>query len=53
VYFGVRVVGVVALLCVGWIVAGLVGRPIGGTMRKTNVDETLTRFVTRLSHWGI
>lgn len=52
-YFGARVVGVMVLLIVGWLVAGIVARLLGRTMEQANIDKTLTRFVSRLARWCI
>ncbi len=48
-YFGARVVGVIVLLIVGWLVAGIVAHLLVRTMRKPNIDKTLTRTVSRLA----
>ncbi|HJN64719.1 MAG TPA: mechanosensitive ion channel [Pirellulales bacterium] len=52
-YFGARVVGVIVLLIVGWLVAGIVAHLLVRTMRKANIDKTLTLFVSRLARWCI
>ncbi|MDQ7007891.1 MAG: mechanosensitive ion channel family protein [Acidobacteriota bacterium] len=49
--YGVRVVGVVVLLIVGWIVAGWSGRVVSRGMARAEVDITLTRFTGKLIRW--
>ncbi|HHN75431.1 MAG TPA: mechanosensitive ion channel [Acidobacteria bacterium] len=49
--YGLRVIGVVALLIVGWIAAGWAGRLVSRGMARAEVDVTLTRFAGKLMRW--
>ncbi len=51
---GVSVVAAVAILVVGWIVAGWAGRMVQkGTERNERFDRTLATIFSRIVRWGI
>lgn len=51
--YGIPALGALAVLIIGWIIAGIVGRMAAGGLRKARVDETLCRFLGKLVCWGI
>jgi small conductance mechanosensitive channel len=51
--YGVKVVGVLVVLFVGWIIAGWVARITAKALRKARLDETLTRFISKMVRWAI
>ena len=53
VLYGLRVVGAIAILVVGWFVARGVRALIRRMLRKANVDATLVSFVASLTYVGI
>jgi small conductance mechanosensitive channel len=51
--FGMKVVGVVVMLFVAWIIAGWLGRMARKAMLRAKLDETLTKFFSKLIRWGV
>lgn len=51
--YAVRVVGVIVFLFIASIVAGRVGRAIGSTMEKRQLDPTLARFAGTAARWTV
>ena len=49
--YGVKVLGAVAVLMVGRIVAGGLRRSVGRTLEKQGVDATLTPFISSMVYW--
>jgi len=49
--YGVRALGALALLFAAWIVAAVLGRMVGNSLRKARFDETLTRFFAKMTKW--
>jgi len=51
--YGMKVVGALLILVVGWFVAKLLKALLRKIMQKSNVDETLVSFVTSLAYVGM
>ncbi len=51
--YGLRVLGALAILIVGRIVAGIVKRVIEQVLAKARTDATLVSFVGHLSYWAM
>jgi small conductance mechanosensitive channel len=51
--WGLRVVGAIAVLLVGRIIAGLVRRTVHKTLERRNVDATLIPFTTGLAYYFV
>ena len=51
--WGLRVVGAIAVLILGRIVAGLVRRAVRRTLERRNVDATLIPFTTGLAYYFV
>lgn len=48
--WGLKVVGGIAILIVGWIIAGMVGRSVNRACRRSDkIDGTIERYLTRLA----
>lgn len=48
--WGLKVVGGIAILVVGWMVAGIVGRSVSRACRKSDkIDATIERYLARLA----
>jgi len=51
---GLNVVAAVAILVVGWVVAGWVGRLVrSSTKRNERLDATLVSVLARMARWGV
>jgi len=48
---GGQLLGVILLMFAGWIVAGFVRRTVGASLRKAGIDETLSRFTSKIARW--
>jgi small conductance mechanosensitive channel len=51
--YGVRVIGAILVLVVGWIVAKWVARITRRGLTRAKVEETLVRFFSNLAKWGV
>ena len=51
--FGVKVLGVVALLILAWIAASWSSRSILKGLRRAHIDETLSKFTAKMAKWMI
>lgn len=51
--YGPKVLIALALLIVGWILAGWVGAITRRALQKARVDETLTKFLGRSARWSV
>jgi small conductance mechanosensitive channel len=51
--YGGKVAVALVVLVVGWIFAGWVGGVARKALAKAKVDETLSRFLTKLARWAI
>lgn len=49
--YAIGVVKVILVLFVTWIVAGIVARIVSRALGKARLDETLSRFFTKLTRW--
>jgi small conductance mechanosensitive channel len=49
--WGLRVVGALALLVVGWLVAKLVRRSVRKALERSRMDETLVPFLSKLVYY--
>ncbi|MFH2036377.1 MAG: mechanosensitive ion channel domain-containing protein [Candidatus Zixiibacteriota bacterium] len=47
--YGLKVVGAIAILIIGRLVVGAISRLVRKLLEKSNVEETLTRFITSLT----
>lgn len=47
--WGLRVVGALAVLIVGWIIAGVLRRGVARSLERGGVDATLTPFLSSLA----
>jgi small conductance mechanosensitive channel len=45
--YGVKVIGVLVVLIIGWIVAGWAGSAMLKGLRKAKIDETLSKFASK------
>ncbi len=53
VLFGGRVLVAILVLLIGWLSAGWIARITRGGLARAKVDETLTRFLTKLARWSV
>ena len=51
--FGLRLVGVLALIVIGFVVAGWTQRLTTRAMERANIEETLSKFFGRFVRWGV
>lgn len=51
--WGLKVIGVLVALFIGWIVANSLGRAVGKGLGKRGFDSTLTGFFGTLVRWGV
>jgi small conductance mechanosensitive channel len=51
--YGVRIIGAILVLFVGWIVAKWAGRVTRKGLSKARVDETLVKFFGNLAKWAV
>ncbi len=51
IFYGARVVVALVILLIGWILAGWLGSLARGGLARAKVDETLTRFLAKLTRW--
>lgn len=51
--YGLKVIGAIAILVVGRILSGIVGSGADKAMRRADVDQTLRRFLTKLTRFAI
>ena len=51
--YGVKAAGALAVLFVGWIIAGFVSRMVIKGLAKAKFDVTLSRFAARLAKWTV
>ena len=51
--WGLRVVGAVAVLVLGWLIARAARRSLKRVFARTELDETLEVFLTSLGYWAI
>ena len=51
--YGGKVAVALVVLLGGWICAGWVGSAAGQALDRANVDQTLSRFLSKLSRWGV
>lgn len=51
--FALRLVGVIALVFVGYIAANWAGRAITHSLERSKIDLTLTKFFGRAARWGV
>lgn len=51
--WGLKVVGVLVVLFIGWVVAGWSRRSLRRALEKKNFDPTLTRFFSNVLRWVI
>ena len=49
--WGIMIAKAIAILIVGWIVAGWAGRLVANATRKANVDEALARFLGSMARY--
>lgn len=47
--YGIKIIGAIAIIIIGRIVTGILIGIVGRMMRRAEVDETLTKFLTRLT----
>ncbi len=47
--YGIKIIGAIAIVIVGRIVTGILVGITGRMMRRAQIDETLTKFMTRLT----
>ena len=48
-----RVVGALVLLFVGYLVAGWVGKLVGGACNRAKIDLTLSKFFAKMARWAM
>jgi len=51
--YGGQVAVALVVLCAGWIFAGWVGSVTRKALARAQIDETLTRFLSKLARWGV
>ena len=51
--YATNALGAIVLLCAAWIVAGFAAQSVARGLRKTDFDETLTRFFAKAVRWLI
>ncbi len=51
--YAVRIVGVLAMLFIGWIIAGWTGKIVRRTCDRAKIDLTLGKFFSKLARWAI
>lgn len=51
--YGVKVIGVIVVLIVAWIIAGWISSVIRRGMNRASIDETLTKFTSKMTRWLI
>jgi small conductance mechanosensitive channel len=51
--YGVKVIGVIVVLIVAWIIAGWLSGAIRRGMSRARIDETLTKFTSKMTRWLI
>ncbi len=47
--YGLKIIGAIAILVIGRMIAGILTRVVAKLLKKSNTDETLTKFFTRLT----
>ncbi len=47
--YGMKIIGAIAIIIIGRIITGILTGVVGRMMRRAQVDETLTKFMTRLT----
>ncbi len=52
-HWGLRVIGALALLLVGWLVAKAIRSSVRHALTRTNVDSTLVPFVAKMAYYGV
>ncbi|MFH1894093.1 MAG: mechanosensitive ion channel domain-containing protein [Candidatus Zixiibacteriota bacterium] len=51
--YGIRIIGAIAIIVIGRIVVGILTKMIKRLMKKSTVDETLTKFAVSLARIGL
>ncbi len=51
--YGGPVLLALLMLFVGWIIAGWIGSITQKALQRAKIDETLAKFLTKLSRWGV
>lgn len=51
--FGLRAIGALVLLLVAWIVAGMLGRLVSGSLIRAKLDAIVAAYIGKLVHWLI
>ncbi len=51
--WGIKVIGVVVAVVVGWMVAGGVSKRMASAIESRGIDRTVSRFLANIVRWGI
>lgn len=51
--YGLKILGAVAIITIGWWLAGIISRFVRRILSKTQVNETLVGFVANLAYYGL